>query len=150
MNSNTGDTLMEVNDISNHQYTIAMMVFLVAYSVFEAPSNLALKSFHPHRWLGFLVIAFGALCTGIGFTHTFTELAVLRFSLGAAEAGVFPGMIFYFTFWYKPSERAIRIAIFMCSATLSGAFGGYVAPVSKRKRSSDANVLGPSHTGSGI
>ncbi|KAL4759380.1 major facilitator superfamily domain-containing protein [Aspergillus foveolatus] len=103
MNSTTGDTLM------------------------EAPSNLALKSFHPHRWLGFLVIAFGALCTGIGFTHSFTELAVLRFFLGAAEAGVFPGMIFYFTFWYKPSERAIRIAITMCSATLSGAFGGAIA-----------------------
>ncbi|KAL4813153.1 major facilitator superfamily domain-containing protein [Aspergillus spinulosporus] len=127
MNSTTGDTLMEVNDISNHQYTIAMMVFLVAYSVFEAPSNLALKSFRPHRWLGLLVIAFGALCTGIGFTHNFTELAALRFFLGAAEAGVFPGMIFYFTFWYKPSERAIRIAIFMCSATLSGAFGGAIA-----------------------
>ncbi|KAL5044346.1 hypothetical protein BDW71DRAFT_215719 [Aspergillus fruticulosus] len=127
MNSTTDDTLMDVNEISNHQYTIAMMVFLVAYSVFEAPSNLALKFFHPHRWLGFLVVAFGALCTGIGFTHTFTELAVLRFFLGAAEAGVFPGMIFYFTFWYKPSERAIRIAIFMCSATLSGAFGGAIA-----------------------
>jgi hypothetical protein len=44
--------------------------------------------------------------------------------VGAAEAGVFPEMIFYFTFWYKPGERAIRIAIFLCSATLSGAFGG--------------------------
>ncbi|KAL4925274.1 major facilitator superfamily domain-containing protein [Aspergillus undulatus] len=127
MNSTTNDTLMETNSISDHQYTIAMMVFLVAYSVFEAPSNLALKLFHPHRWLGFLVVAFGAFCTGIGFTHTFSELAVLRFFLGAAEAGVFPGMVFYFTFWYKPGERAIRIGVFLCSATLSGAFGGAIA-----------------------
>jgi MFS family permease len=74
--------------------------------------------------LGFLVVAFGEFCTGIGFTHTYAELAALRFLLGAAEAGVFPRMIFYFTFWYKPGERAIRIAIFLCSATLSGAFGG--------------------------
>ncbi|KAL2867813.1 major facilitator superfamily domain-containing protein [Aspergillus lucknowensis] len=127
MNSTTNDTLMDTNGITNHDYTIAMMLFLVAYSIFEAPSNLALKKFQPHRWLGFLVVAFGAFCTGIGFTHSYWELAVLRFFLGAAEAGVFPGMIFYFTFWYKPQERAIRIAVFMCSATLSGAFGGAIA-----------------------
>lgn len=48
----------------------------------------------------------------------------LRFLLGAAEAGVYPGMIFYLSFWYGPRERAIRIAIFLCSATLAGAFGG--------------------------
>ncbi|EIT77482.1 permease of the major facilitator [Aspergillus oryzae 100-8] len=124
LNSSTNDTLLESNNISNYQYTIAMMVFLVAYSVFEAPSNLALKIFEPRRWLGFLVIAFGAFCTGIGFTHNFAGLAALRFLLGAAEAGAFPGMIYYFTFWYKPAERASRIAVFMCSATLSGAFGG--------------------------
>ena len=66
MNSTTNDTLMDVNNISDHQYTIAMMLFLVAYSLFEAPSNMALKFFQPHRWLGFLVVAFGAFCTGIG------------------------------------------------------------------------------------
>ncbi|KAE8314448.1 major facilitator superfamily domain-containing protein [Aspergillus transmontanensis] len=127
LNSSTNDTLLESNNISNYQYTIAMMVFLVAYSVFEAPSNLALKIFQPRRWLGFLVISFGAFCTGIGFTHNFAGLAALRFLLGAAEAGAFPGMIYYFTFWYKPAERASRIAVFMCSATLSGAFGGAIA-----------------------
>ncbi|KAL4902005.1 hypothetical protein BDW74DRAFT_187017 [Aspergillus multicolor] len=127
LNSSTGDTLMDTNHISNHQYTIALMLFLVAYSLFEAPSNLALKVLHPHRWLGFLVVAFGALCLGIGFSHDFAALAALRFFLGAAEAGVFPGMIFYFTFWYKPSERAIRIAIFLCSAALANAFGGAIA-----------------------
>lgn len=51
----------------------------------------------------------------------------LRFLLGAAEAGVYPGMIFYLTFWYGPRERAIRIAVFLCSATLAGAFGGAIA-----------------------
>lgn len=83
---------MQTNNITDHEYTIGMMVFLVAYSIFEAPSNIALKLVQPHRWLGFLVVAFGAFCTGIGFSHTFNELAVLRFFLGAAEAGVFPGM----------------------------------------------------------
>jgi hypothetical protein len=45
--------------------------------------------------------------------------------LGAAEAGVFPGIIYYFSFWYKPEERALRIAAFLSSASLAGAFGGY-------------------------
>ncbi|KAF9894499.1 hypothetical protein FE257_006382 [Aspergillus nanangensis] len=126
MNTTTGDTLLQTNNISNYQFTVAMMVFLVAYSVFETPSNLALKFFQPHRqeWLGFLVIAFGCFCTGIAGTHNFAGVSALRFFLGAAEAGVFPGIIFYLTFWYKPAKRASRIAVFMCSATLSGAFGG--------------------------
>lgn len=51
----------------------------------------------------------------------------MRFFLGAFEAGVFPGMIFYLSFWYKPEERATRIAVFLCSATLAGAFGGAIA-----------------------
>jgi hypothetical protein len=49
MNSTTNDTMMDTNNITNHNYTIAMMLFLVAYSIFEAPSNLALKRFQPHR-----------------------------------------------------------------------------------------------------
>lgn len=103
------------------------MLFLVAYCIFEVPSNLALKTFSPRRWLAFLVIAFGAFCTGIGGTTNAAGVTALRFCLGAAEAGVFPGMIYYFSFWYKPEERASRIAAFLASATLSGAFGGCIA-----------------------
>jgi MFS family permease len=77
--------------------------------------------------LGFLVFAFGALCAGIAGSRSVATITVLRFFLGAAEAGVFPGMIFYLSFWYRPHERATRIAGFLCSATLAGAFGGAIA-----------------------
>ncbi|KAM6536030.1 hypothetical protein FALCPG4_005551 [Fusarium falciforme] len=127
LNSDTGDDLMQTLSLTSYQYTIALMLFLVAYSVFEPPSNLALKVFSPRRWLGFLVFAFGAFCTAIGAVHGVAALSALRFLLGAAEAGVFPGMIYYFTFWYKPEERALRIAAFLTSATLAGAFGGCIA-----------------------
>ncbi|KAF4429774.1 MFS transporter prlL [Colletotrichum fructicola] len=103
------------------------MVFLVSYTVFEAPSNLALKVFSPNKWLGFLIIGFGSFCTGIGDANSFASVTVLRFFLGAFESGVFVGMIFYMSFWYRPEERAFRIAIFLGSATLAGAFGGYVS-----------------------
>jgi MFS family permease len=76
------------------------------------------------RWLGFLIVSFGAFCSGIAGTQNFSALTAMRFFLGAAEAGIFPGMIFYLSFWYKPEERATRIAAFLCSATLAGAFGG--------------------------
>lgn len=85
-----------------------------------------MKADYLFRWLGFLVFAFGAICTGIGGSQNVATISALRFFLGAAEGGVFPGMIYYFSFWYKPEERAVRIAAFLCSATLAGAFGGYV------------------------
>ncbi|KAE9579220.1 hypothetical protein CGMCC3_g4650 [Colletotrichum fructicola] len=113
--------------MTNYQYTIALMVFLVSYTVFEAPSNLALKVFSPNKWLGFLIIGFGSFCTGIGDANSFASVTVLRFFLGAFESGVFVGMIFYMSFWYRPEERAFRIAIFLGSATLAGAFGGVIA-----------------------
>ncbi|KAG5743469.1 hypothetical protein H9Q70_013824 [Fusarium xylarioides] len=127
LNSSTNDTLLDSNNMSQYQYVIALMIFLVAYSLFEAPSNLALKVFSPNIWLGFLIIGFGAFCSGIAGTRNFEQLAILRFFLGAFEAGVFPGMIFFMSFWYKPEERATRIALFLCSATLAGAFGGVIA-----------------------
>ncbi|RSM06216.1 hypothetical protein CEP52_005851 [Fusarium oligoseptatum] len=127
LNSDTGDDIMQTLGLTSHQYIIALMLFLVAYSLFEAPSNLSLKIFSPKRWLGFLVFAFGAFCMGIGGAQNFATVSALRFFLGAAEAGVFPGMIYYLSFWYKPEERAFRIAAFLCSATLAGAFGGCIA-----------------------
>ncbi|KAH9240765.1 hypothetical protein K456DRAFT_1744608 [Colletotrichum gloeosporioides 23] len=127
LNSSTGDSLLDSTGMTNYQYTIALMVFLVSYTVFEAPSNLALKVFSPNKWLGFLIIGFGSFCTGIGGANSFTSVTALRFFLGAFESGVFAGMIFYRSFWYRPEERAFRIAIFLGSATLAGAFGGVIA-----------------------
>ncbi|KAH6693889.1 major facilitator superfamily domain-containing protein, partial [Plectosphaerella plurivora] len=125
--SDTGDDLMQTLRLTSHEYIIALMLFLIAYSVFEPASNLALKIFSPTRWLGFLIICFGAFCTAIAATNNFASVSALRFLLGAFEAGVFPGIIYYISFWYKPEERALRIAGFLCSATLAGAFGGCIA-----------------------
>ncbi|OAL42861.1 MFS transporter [Pyrenochaeta sp. DS3sAY3a] len=127
LNSSTRDDMMTTNHMTNYEFTVALMCFLVAYSIFEIPSNLVLKSMSPSRWISFLVVAFGAICAAIGGTKNFAGVAGLRFVLGAAEAGVFPGLIFYLSFWYKSEERATRIAAFLCSASLAGAFGGALA-----------------------
>ncbi|KAL6694130.1 major facilitator superfamily domain-containing protein [Trichoderma pleuroticola] len=127
LNADAGHDLLDSTHMTTKEYTIALMVFLVAYSIFEAPSNLAAKALQPNYWLGFLVIGFGAFCTAIAGANSFTSTSALRFFLGAFEAGIFPGMVFFMSFWYKAEERATRIALFLCSATLAGAFGGAIA-----------------------
>ncbi|KAI0425425.1 major facilitator superfamily domain-containing protein [Xylaria sp. FL1042] len=127
LNSTTHDTLLDSTGLTTYEYTISLQLFLVAYTLFEAPSNLALKIFKPNIWLGFLIIGFGGISAAIASSKNYATIAVLRTFLGVFEAGVFPGMIFFMSFWYKPSERATRIAIFLCSATLAGGFGGAIA-----------------------
>lgn len=103
------------------------MIFLVSYTLFETPSNYMLKKFRPGRWLGFLMFGWGAMTLILGSVQNFGGLTAVRFLLGMFEAGLFPGMVYFLTFWYKQDERAIRIALILASATLAGAFGGAIA-----------------------
>ncbi|KAL7625270.1 hypothetical protein AAE478_004486 [Parahypoxylon ruwenzoriense] len=127
MNSSTGDDLMTQTGMTNYQYTIALMIFLVAYGLFEVPSNILLKKLRPSRWIAFLMFSWGALTIGLGGVHSYATVTVVRFLLGVFEAGLFPGLVYYLTFWYKTEERSIRVAFILASATLAGAFGGAIA-----------------------
>ncbi|KAK0712944.1 major facilitator superfamily domain-containing protein [Lasiosphaeria miniovina] len=110
-----------------YQFNIALMIFLVAYAIFEVPSNILLKKLRPSRWLAFLMFSWGAITIGLGGVQTFSATAGVRFLLGASEAGLFPGLVYYLTFWYKTDERSVRVAFILASATLAGAFGGAIA-----------------------
>jgi len=127
LNSDTGDSLAQKLRISNRQYLAALIAFIIAYSAFEPPSNYMLKKFRPSRWIAVLMLGWGAMTMVIGAVHNFAGLVVVRFLLGAFEAGLFPGMVYCLTFWYKKDERALRIALFAACATLGGAFGGAIA-----------------------
>ncbi|PSS37896.1 hypothetical protein PHLCEN_2v257 [Hermanssonia centrifuga] len=127
LNSDTGDSLAQTLRISDQQYLIALMIFFVAYIVFETPSNYMLKKFSPSRWLALLMLCWGVLTMALGTVHNFAQLAAVRFLLGAFEAGLFPGLIYCLTFWYKPEERALRVALISATPTLGGAFGGAIA-----------------------
>lgn len=94
--------------MTNYQFVIALMVFLVAYAVFEVPSNIALKKFRPSRWLAFLMFSWGAMTMALGGTHNFAGVTAVRFLLGMFEAGLFPGLVYYLTFWYRHNERSVR------------------------------------------
>ncbi|KAJ6578733.1 MFS transporter [Mycena vulgaris] len=127
LNSETHNDMLSETRMTAFQYTIALMVFLIAYAIFEVPSNYLLKKLSPSRWIAFLMFSWGALTMGLGGTKSFAAVTVTRFLLGAFEAGLFPGLVFYLTFWYRTDERSIRVAIILASATLAGAFGGAIA-----------------------
>ncbi|GFF91186.1 MFS transporter, putative [Aspergillus udagawae] len=127
LNHDTHNDLLTETKMTSYQYTIALMVFLIAYALFEVPSNYFLKKLRPSRWIAFLMLSWGACTMGLGGAHNFAQVTGLRFLLGVMEAGLFPGLVYYLTFWYRHSERSMRVALILASATLAGAFGGAVA-----------------------
>lgn len=86
-----------------------------------------LKKLRPSRWIALLMFGWGACSMGLAGSHDFATVATLRFFLGVFEAGLFPGLVYFITFWYKTEERSIRVAFILASATLAGAFGGAIA-----------------------
>ncbi|KAJ7321217.1 putative MFS transporter [Mycena albidolilacea] len=127
LNSETHNDLLSETHMTAFHYTIALMVFLIAYALFDVPSNYLLKKLSPSRWIAFLMLACGALTMGLGGAHTYAELTVIHFLLGVFEAGLFPGLVYFLTFWYRTEERSMRVAFILASATLAGAFGGTIA-----------------------
>ncbi|EIN14540.1 MFS general substrate transporter [Punctularia strigosozonata HHB-11173 SS5] len=119
-----GHSLEKDLSISTGQYNAALMLFFVAYMIFETPSNILLKKIGPAPWIAFITCAWGIVTMCLGAVQNFAGLAVVRFLLGAIEAGLFPGFVYYLTFWYRPEERSVRVALILASATLAGAFGG--------------------------
>ncbi|OBR09845.1 Major facilitator superfamily transporter [Colletotrichum higginsianum IMI 349063] len=127
LNSSSGHDMQTETGMSNRDFTIALMIFLIAYALFEVPSNILLKKLRPSRWLAFLMFSWGAVTIGLGGANDFATVTGVRFLLGVFEAGLFPGLVYYLTFWYRHDERSVRVAMILASATLAGAFGGAIA-----------------------
>ena len=108
LNSSTGDDMQQATGMSDYQFVIALMVFVVAYAIFEVPSNILLKKLRPSRWLAFLMFSWGAMTMCLAAGKNFAGMTALRFLLGAFEAGLFPGLVYYLTFWYRHNERSVR------------------------------------------
>lgn len=127
MNSETKHDLMSETNQTNTQYSIALMVFLIAYTIFEVPSNAFLKRLGPSTWFAFLLCSWGTISMCLGAVQNFAGITAARFMLGVFEAGLAPGLAYYISFWYRANERSIRLAFIYSTATLAGAFGGLIA-----------------------
>ncbi|OAP64984.1 hypothetical protein AYL99_00956 [Fonsecaea erecta] len=128
LNSETGDDLLQQTHMTANGYAVTVSLFSLAYTLFEVPSNYVMKHWvRPSLWLGFLLFAWGALTIGFAGVQNYTTVVVLRFLIGAFEAGFFPGIVYFITIWYRFNERAVRIACVVAFCNLAGAFGGAIA-----------------------
>ena len=104
-------------------------IFFVGYILFEIPSNLALARFGARIWIARIMISWGLVAIAMGFVAGETSFYVLRFALGVAEAGFFPGIILYLTYWFPREERARIVSLFMTAVPLATVIGGPVSGV---------------------
>ncbi|CAB5693796.1 Inner membrane transport protein RhmT [Delftia tsuruhatensis] len=98
-------------------------VFFIGYFLFEVPSNLLMHRLGARIWIARIMITWGILSALFMFVETPTGFYILRFLLGLAEAGFYPGVILYLTYWYPAHRRAKIIALFMSAIPVAGIFG---------------------------
>jgi ACS family tartrate transporter-like MFS transporter len=108
-------------------YGFGAGVFFLSYAICEVPSNLALHRFGARRWLARIMLTWGLIAMGMLFVRTPWEFYTARFFLGMAEAGFFPGVIFYLMQWFPPEQRARAISRFYISLPLGGVLMGAIA-----------------------
>lgn len=113
--------------LTQQMFGLASGIFFIGYLLFEVPSNLALHRFGARRWIARIMVTWGIVATAMTWVPTAQWLYILRFLLGIAEAGFFPGIILYLTFWFPQKDRAKVTALFLTAIPLSSAIG---APLS--------------------
>ena len=124
---NVGFAALQMNSdlgFSSAAFGFGSGVFFVDYCLFEVPSNLILHRVGARRWIARIMVTWGAISVAMMFVRTTHTFYVLRFLLGAAEAGFFPGVVYYLILWYPEAQRARAIAAFMTAVPVSGVVGG--------------------------
>ncbi|KAJ9657487.1 hypothetical protein H2198_004248, partial [Neophaeococcomyces mojaviensis] len=111
------------------RYTILVMIFFVAYILFEIPSNMVLSRVGAANWLSFLGVSFGTILIGMGFTKHWGTMALCRALLGITEAGFLPGCTYLITCWYKRYEVGKRLSAFWILSILTTGFAAIFAYV---------------------
>jgi MFS family permease len=104
-------------------YGLGSGIFFVGYFLFEVPSNIMMERVGARVWIARIMIVWGILSGSMLLVRTPQAFYVLRFLLGAGEAGFFPGMILYLTYWFPTAYRSRTIALFMAAAAMAGVVG---------------------------
>jgi ACS family tartrate transporter-like MFS transporter len=99
-------------------------IFFLGYCLFEIPSNIILERVGARIWIARIMVTWGLISAGLMFVRTPAAFYLLRFLLGVAEAGFFPGVIYYLSLWYPTAHRARAIAAFMTAVPVTGLIGG--------------------------
>jgi MFS transporter, ACS family, tartrate transporter len=127
---NVGFAALDMNrdlGLSAAVYGLGSGIFFLSYTLLEVPSNLIMVRVGVRRWIARIMFTWGVFSTAMMFVDGPVRFYVLRFLLGAAEAGFFPALIFYLTQWFPARERARAVALFMTATAIAGVIG---APLS--------------------
>lgn len=110
--------------LSDAAYAFGAGIFFIGYALFEVPSNILLYRIGARVWLSRIMVTWGLISAAMMFAHDETTFIILRFLLGVSEAGFFPGVILYLTFWFPQNIRARVTGYFLFGAPLAFIIGG--------------------------
>jgi MFS family permease len=125
--ANIGYAALDMNEslgLTSQVFGLLSGIFFIGYFFFEVPSNILMERFGPRKWIARILITWGIVSAITAFANSATHLYIIRFLLGVAEAGFYPGIILYLTYWVRGKERAGTIALFMTAVPLSYILGG--------------------------
>lgn len=115
--------MVQALGMSEASYGLGASLFFIGYLMFEVPSTLALHRYGARLWLARIMVTWGAVTVAMAFTHSMGLFYVFRFALGVAEAGFYPGVIFYLTLWFPQSHRTRMLGFFTLGSALANMLG---------------------------
>lgn len=130
--TNVGFASLTMNEdlgLTASQFGFAAGIFYIGYCLFEVPSNLALYRFGARRWLARIMITWGLFSAATAFSQGPTSYAIIRLMAGIAEAGFFPGVIFFLSLWFPVQYRTRVMAWFLFAIPISSVLGGPLSAV---------------------
>ena len=128
--NNVGFAKLDMSEdlgLSAAAFGLGAGIFFIGYGIFEIPSNGAMHRFGARRWIARILVTWGIFASAMALVQGETSFYVLRFLLGAAEAGFFPAIILYMTYWFPAAQRVSVLGIFILAQPLANAIG---APIS--------------------
>jgi len=128
--------------LSDAAFATGAGIFFIGYFFFEVPSNVLLKMYGARMWIARIMISWGIISSCMIFVKGAWSFYGLRFLLGLAEAGFFPGIIFYLTLWYPSRLRSVRTAWFVSAIAVSGVIGNPISGWIMDKLSGAMNLAG--------
>jgi len=129
---NVGFAALQLNQALNFDpevFGLGAGIFFIGYFIFEIPSNLIMERVGARIWMARILVTWGIISSATMFVNGVFTFYVLRFLLGIAEAGFFPGMILYLTYWFPAEARGRAVARFMTATAIAGVIGGPVSGI---------------------
>ena len=119
--------MMSALSLSDTVYGAGAGIFFVGYFIFEIPSNLMLHKVGAGKWIARIMISWGVLSAAMMFVNSAMSFYIVRFLLGVAEAGFFPGIILYLTYWFPAERRGRATSLFLTAIAFAGIIGGPIS-----------------------